>query len=162
MFDSKGQSGETITWMIATLIIIVALVISISVVQFTLKEKTFATSSSNLLVTKSLAGYLMSDDGKGVVFGQLKSKINPIRNRNSFDNFNRNFTRNLFFGIYGKSYPDYLWVGVLFNDLNYDVDASLISKKENLLGVSTATSEIVVGEIYLDKDKRIKLEGVKR
>ncbi|MFH1787233.1 MAG: hypothetical protein ABH811_00350 [archaeon] len=65
MFNKKAQVGETITWFVATIIIIVILAIAIFIVSSRIFENDKVLKvekiDSDLLVTKSLLGYLLTD-----------------------------------------------------------------------------------------------------
>ncbi len=109
--NKKAQIGETITWLVATVIIIVILVFSIFVTGFIGKDKEFETlPKKDLLATKSLSGYLLTSDDSGKkVFEQLKNEEN-------LDTFFNNFTGPLavriFKGLYQKDYPARIWLGI--------------------------------------------------
>jgi len=72
--NKKGQISETMTWVVATTAIIVVLILSISIVNLGFKEKSFSAQGgySDLLVTKSMTGYLSADGNK--VWEEVKDK----------------------------------------------------------------------------------------
>ena len=104
--NKRAQVGETMTWIVATIVIIVILVISIYIAGVSdITNKIFSREfeikgHNDLLVTKSLTSYLLTDDGKGVVFEQLKNKENPLTDMNSFSDFNKELPKNNFYKIY--------------------------------------------------------------
>jgi hypothetical protein len=64
MFNKKAQIGETMTWVIATIVIVIILGLSIFVVSFDVfkKSKKFdLNKESDLLATKSITNFLMSN-----------------------------------------------------------------------------------------------------
>jgi len=105
MFNKKGQVSETMTWVVATVAIIVILTLSVFIVQWGFKKKSFDVQSgtSDLLVTKSFMGYLLSDDGKGQqIWGQVKDKkIFPTPDVVSVD---KAFIKNVFLNLYKEKY----------------------------------------------------------
>lgn len=69
--NKRGQIGETMTWMVATIVIIVILGASIFIVSSGYKGKKkieISESKVDLLVTKSLSGYLAKENN----FNDLK------------------------------------------------------------------------------------------
>ena len=71
--NKKAQIGETMTWVVATLIIIVILGVSIFIVQFSLSKKEFVLFATNdLIVTKSVVSFL----SYGSNFNDLENSIN--------------------------------------------------------------------------------------
>ena len=77
--NNKGQISETMMWVVATIVIVVILGISIYIAGISgvlgLEKKVEIKDKSDLLVTKSFMGYLLSRDSSGKqVFEQLKDK----------------------------------------------------------------------------------------
>jgi len=107
MFNKKGQVSSTMTWVVATTAIIVVLILSILVVQFHFKNKKFENTKedSDLLVIKSMTGYLKT----GNAFSDLK-------NDGDFNNINGNLAKNVFEGLYSKEYPGF-WMGIYDRDI---------------------------------------------
>ena len=70
----KAQIGETMTWVVATIIIIVILGIAIFFVQFNLKDRKFIPFLSNdLIVTKSAIGFLKYDSNFQLIKNSIKN-----------------------------------------------------------------------------------------
>jgi hypothetical protein len=115
MFDNKkAQVGETVTWMVATVAIVIILVISVLVVSIgPFKNREFIESgTSDLLVTKSLAGYLLTED----VWNNLKDKkgiAGETVEKEIVDLF-----KNIFI-LYEKEYPHH-WIGIVTSDIVFN------------------------------------------
>jgi len=103
--SKKAQIGETITWVVATVIIIVILILSIFIAGFVGKDKEFQIlSKKDLLATKSLSGYLLTQNDSGEkVFEQLKNEEN-------LNDFNGHLAKKIF-GFYEDKYFG-IWLGV--------------------------------------------------
>ena len=173
MFDRRAQVGETMTWIVATIVIIVILFISIYVAGASdiakkvvgLGREFEIKGHNDLLVTKSLTGYLLTNDGNGVVFEQLKDKENPLIDMNSFSNFNKEFSKNIFYKIYEKDYPDYIWMGIIFTDFGTkEVKFFGTSSREVCSSESVATHKdiCITEQIKLDDIKIIEFIGANR
>lgn len=69
MFNNKhAQIGETLSWIVATAIIIFLLMISIAIVGLGKKEREIENEDKfNLVISKSLIGYLQTDEGTGKI-----------------------------------------------------------------------------------------------
>ncbi len=110
MFNNKNaQIGETITWVVATLIIIVILAFSIFIASFYLggdKSVSFS-EESDLLASKSLFSYLLTTSGEEKIYDQLKVEEN-------LNEFNGNLALRIFKSLYEDDYED-VWLGFVFN-----------------------------------------------
>jgi len=77
---NKGQVGETMTWVVATIIIIAILIISIyaaSILANTKKTLLYQKekTESDLLMEKSLFAYFLSDgEKKNLIYNKLKQQ----------------------------------------------------------------------------------------
>lgn len=70
--NSRGQIGETMTWMVGTIVIIVILTIAIFIVQFSLSKREFVPYTTNdLIVTKSAVSFLKHNSN----FENLRNSI---------------------------------------------------------------------------------------
>ena len=75
--NNRGQTGETITWIVATVIIIVILLVSILIASVYLgnAKKFSLTKQADSLASKSFFSYLLTKDSTGVnVYEQLKKE----------------------------------------------------------------------------------------
>ena len=109
MFNKKsGQIGETMTWIVATVIIIIILLISIFVATSYLgknKGADFLAKRSDLLASKSFFAYVLTENAEGqTVHEQLKNKGN-------LNDFNGNLAIKIFDELYGGEYPE-VWIGI--------------------------------------------------
>lgn len=100
--SKKAQLGETMTWVVATLTIIVILAISIYVVSFNIGERRFnVREESNLYAVKSVSSYMLTEG----VYEKLSE--------GAFTEKTGNFAVELFEGFYGDYYK--VWLGFYIN-----------------------------------------------
>ena len=101
MFNKKATVGETITWVIATVIIIVILLISVFVTTSFLsgnKKVDFSAKQSDFLALESFFAYLLTEDTSGqTIYEQLKEEGNLTQ-------FNGELALNIFNGLYSEDY----------------------------------------------------------
>ena len=104
LHNKKAVVGETLTWIIATLIVIIILAFSIFVTSLLVKsqgfggDRGFSTYNQNdLLVTKSLTGYLLTEDNGEKVFEQIKAE-------GDLNDFNGPLSLSIFLDLYKKDY----------------------------------------------------------
>jgi hypothetical protein len=84
MFNKKAQIGETITWIVATIVIIVILSFSIFIVSFNLKNKNFELKTeSDLISTKSISSFLNEDLNIELIKNSVES--------DNYDDFEKKF-----------------------------------------------------------------------
>jgi len=123
MLNNRGQIAGTITWVVATIIVIVVLIISISVVSLNLKYKKYITRGySDLLVTKSLTGYLLSDDGNGQIFWQIKDKKGyPINSGASLEKSNIDLAKFIFPVLYSQGNLANFWLGIVDDSCKFNL-----------------------------------------
>ncbi len=101
MLNKSGQAGETMTWIVATLVIIFILFLAIFATNLLSKQNEFeyAKSSglsdiysrnSDLLMTKSLITYFSLDEGEDKEF--LYSKLEEMdENKSFYGDFEKEF-----------------------------------------------------------------------
>jgi hypothetical protein len=106
MYNKKAQISEGITWIVATIAILIILLFSLFLTSFVLKNKQISSDFfSDTINQKSFLSYLLTsgDDG-GIIY----SKINADGNLN---NFNGNLAMKIFNGLYKDKYSE-IWIGV--------------------------------------------------
>ena len=104
--SKRGQIGETMTWIIATIIIIVMLTITIIVsdLSFGKNRKIQTDQNSDILASKSFFSYVLTKNAEDKnVYSQLQTEEN-------LNDFNGNLAIKIFNSSYGEEYND-LWVG---------------------------------------------------
>ena len=75
--NNKGQTGETITWIVATVIIVVILLVSILIASVYLgnTKKFSQTKQADSLASKSFFSYLLTKDNAEVnIYNELKKE----------------------------------------------------------------------------------------
>jgi len=107
MFNKKlGQIGKTITWVVATVIIIMILIVSIFVATSYLggSKKADFSKQTDILASKSFFAYLLTENTEGdTVYEQLRDEEN-------LNDFNGNLALNIFEEFYRKDYPYTIWL----------------------------------------------------
>ena len=111
---NKGQSGETMTWIIATIIIIVILLVSVYASYALAKGKKAVTLAKNpsliksgysfendLILLKSLTGFLSTKQDQEIYY--------KLKNEN-FDNVNGQLAKQIF--TQTKDNYNEIWVGI--------------------------------------------------
>ncbi len=112
LHNKKAAVSETLTWVVATIIIMVILVFSIFVVSLLKVGKTFGDKKfefdkgKDVFVTKSLYGYLLTKDNSGkIVFEQIGEE-------GDLNEFNGPLSINIFLRLYQKDYSRGIWLDV--------------------------------------------------
>jgi len=83
--NKRAQLGETMTWVVATIIIIVILVFSVFMISPITKNKKFESDKkTDLLATKDISSFLLEDSNVELI-------KNSVENEN-YDNFEEKFT----------------------------------------------------------------------
>ena len=81
MLSNKGQIAETITWVVATVIIFVTLVIFIFLSVSVSEAKNLSISG----VVEKVGGFLISDDIKGIERFKVKTIFASSLNDNNYE-----------------------------------------------------------------------------
>lgn len=156
MFNKKAQVGETMTWVVATIVIIVVLSFSILISINIFEDKEFEVEKkTDLLVTKSLTGFLLTEDNNGIKVFDL------IKNDEKINDFEGNLALDIFKKYYQKEgeYRD-VWFGINLKGSGY------FYRKNDYFGFrpSTRRGDIVIGysksslsKVELNSDKNLEL-----
>jgi len=156
--NKKAQIGETLTWVVATIVIIVILGVSIFIVSIHLKDKKFVIDKkSDLIATKSLTAYLLiphPETGKNI--------YTELRDGDNLNDFNGPWALKIFKEFYEKDYPGVVWLGfVLDRTLLPYVGNDYFGKPPTNLrpsGPGMAHHVSYISEkIQLNKDKELEL-----
>ena len=110
MSSKKAQVGETMTWVVATIIIVIILIVSIFVSTAYLgggKNVNFF-KRTDVLASKSLFSYLLTKDSEG------NQVYNQLKNEENLNEFNGNLGMEIFKEFYGEEYED-VWLGIILN-----------------------------------------------
>ena len=130
--QTKGQVAETMTWVIATVAILVILTIAIysaSVISKSNKTLNFNSNEPSILLRKSLQSYLITNDTN------QKSVFEKIEKNENFDSFSKKLS------------------GEIFNKNSEVFEVYLrLNNKKDLFGNSLGDFERVTGEIKLKEN----------
>ena len=107
--NKTAQVGDTITWLVATIVIVVILVVSVFAVSLFFDKNKLLKSqffkSADTLASKSLFSYVLTKDGAGdVVYQQLKTEEN-------LNDFNGQLADRVFKKFYEEEYFA-VWLGI--------------------------------------------------
>lgn len=102
----KAQISEGITWIVATIAILIILLFSLFLTSFVLKNKQIDNDFfSDAINQKSFLSYLLTQENSGgIVFSKIRADEN-------LDNFNGNLALKIFNGLYKEKYSE-VWIGV--------------------------------------------------
>lgn len=146
--NKKGQEGETLTWIFATILIVVVLFASIGVTTIITKKVvlTFSTGErADLLVTKSLVAYLLTLEGDKTIYENLS-------NSEDLNDFDGNLAVRIFRGLYSQRYSS-IWMGIGWRNNFFGA---------NILGIQKSPFPVrnrfpFVSEIIKIQDRDLKL-----
>ncbi|MBU2616803.1 MAG: hypothetical protein KKB79_02370 [Nanoarchaeota archaeon] len=113
-WNRRGQIGETVTWMVATVAIVVILLIAIfaSSFYFEGKNKSVSISGEDFSASVSFFSWLLTEDAEGNnVYEQLKGE-------EDLNEFNGELAVNIFEGLYGSDYFK-TWIGINFKGIGF-------------------------------------------
>lgn len=110
MKNKKAQTGEAITWLVATVIIVLILAISIFVSSLSFKNAKDIGffKKTDTLASKSLFSYLLTKDTEG------NNVHTQLKNQENLNEFNGNLGKEIFQKYYGSEYED-VWVGIILD-----------------------------------------------
>lgn len=166
IFSRRGQVGETVTWAVATLIIIVILLISVYLSGASdLAKRTLGTDkaitdlvNSNRIPQKSLFAFLATPEGDGIVYGR-------VRDSENFSEFEGNLAKDIFENFYEKEYPVGVWLGINFEGFGFRKNEYFGARPTNVRGSDFAGTEFVgynSFEIKLSDNKILELVLMKK
>ena len=149
----KAQIGETMTWIIATVIIILILVISITISNFSFgKDRNLKVEQdSDILASKSMFAYLLTSDSGKTVYSQIKEEGN-------LNDFNGNLAVKIF-NPFSEEYAG-IWFGITdqrdaFPTVSNDYFLTRRGIGEN--PYSRNNPDIILEEISLDENRTVAL-----
>jgi hypothetical protein len=155
-YGKAGEVGETVTWMVATVIIIVVLFISISATVtgvFNFKNFNYI-KQADTLASKSLFAYLLTESEKGIsVYSQLGSE-------NNFSSFNGQLAKDIFSEFYDEEYLA-VWVGFFRHRIVLPYESNEYFGKRpgegRKIGGLVAIVPHIKEEVKLNKDASVEL-----
>jgi len=108
MFNRRAQIGETMTWIVATVIIVVVLGMTIFIASASFgndkKPDIQEVSKTDIIASKSLFSFVLTKDSSGeIIYEQLKEDKN-------LNNFSGDLAERIFNDFYGEEYNQ-IWVG---------------------------------------------------
>jgi len=156
--NKKGQIGETLTWTVATIIIIVILAISILVVSFNFSSKKFVYDEHDLTVLKSMSAYLLTD-----------GNYNKLSHGGDLETFNDNgLATKIFQDNYREDYPDYNRLGIVHDGGYVITDYLFFGTEEQYreaptsYNLRTKEDTYILEEIKLNENQNFEFIGIKR
>lgn len=165
--NKRGQVGDTITWVIASLIIIAVLIFSVSIASgsdwvkqvIDLDKSVDYVKTVDSIAEKSLYGYLLTvSSGEKIVFDDLEED-------QDLDPYTGDLAENIFKELYGKDYPVAVWLGMNFEGKgNNFYFGERPATRAKIVGSQGKTSYLpldhISSEVYFDNDKSKFIELV--
>lgn len=155
MFNNKsGQVGETVTWLVATVIIVV--ILSASIFVSTIgpwgKKDVPLSEDVDYLTSKSFFSYVLTEETEGT------SVYNSFKEKGNFTEFSGELALKVFDGFYGEEYLD-IWVGVNFEGFGVRKNDYFGNRPVNLRGgdLHQRTVSNILEEVLLTENKTIEL-----
>ena len=155
--NKKAQVGETTTWIVATVVVIVVLAISIFIASSHLgKNKDVRVSSvSDFSVSESFFSYLLTKDNGKTIYKQLQDQgnLNEINGPLAV-NISNYFLKNY----------DTVWIGVTdkTNILFAPIANDYFLTRRSLGELPYRHEGTIIEEVRLDEDKSISLVMVRK
>ena len=144
--NKKAQVAETLTWVVATIIIVIILAISIFVSSLIPSTKSFSTETNvDLFAKQTLISYLLTKDSAGTVYNDI--------NQNNLTDMTGNLAATIFKNLYGGYYNSVIYFGLLDN-------AKQVLGQQNKYFTYTSIN-LEVGLFAPTIDYRIKLNNGK-
>ncbi len=152
--NKKAQTGTTLTWIVATIIIIVLLTVTIFLAQFSSSNKKVSFSSEkDTLVSKSFFGYLSTNNKD--IYNQIKiGDLNKQTGDLALEVFE----------IFEDEYPKGIWLGIILNDFPRDFKNQFFGSKPSLVrsGYLVDSSYIKADEtVWLNENKSLEIIALK-
>ena len=157
MFNKKlGQIGKTITWIVATVIIIMILIVSIFVATSYLggSKKADFSKQTDILASKSFFAYLLTENTEG------QTIYSKIKTDEDLTDFNGNLALKIFKEFYEEDYPVAIWLGIDFEGLGLPrTNKYFGSRPTSLRGgdIMQRRIDFVLEEAILNDDKWLEL-----
>jgi len=155
--NKKAQVSDALTWVVATVIIIVILLINIYISSLFagMKERGLQEYSDNqIVITKSLIGYLLTENEGERIFDMIK-------NETKINNENAKFATNIFLDLYDREYGrNEIWLGIV--EFSYESSGLLYQRHyptRNFANPEGSPLENILGKIKFDETTGIQSEG---
>ncbi len=160
--NKNAQVGETITWFVATIIIILILIFGVYIAGasgvakevFGLDKEVSYVGSVDRIAEKSIYSYLLTvDSSEKKVYDEIKTNLD-------FSISNGNLAKSIFDGYYTIDYPIAIWLGFNFEGIGvrkndfFGVKPTSIRNAGPDLGFSV---DFVRYSVAVDKDKLLEL-----
>lgn len=156
--NKKATVGETITWIIATIIIVIILFVSILATTLYLGKgkKTDFTRQGDSLAPESFFAWLLTEDSTGqTVHEQLK-------NGESLNEFNGNLAVKIFNEFYAGEYSG-VWIGIVpHSGIPIFIKNKYFGSEPDLVGDEYATMLVtkkpsLSQRVLLNEDKSVEM-----
>lgn len=158
MNNKRAQVSETMTWIVATVIILIILLVSVYLSSLVGQSKSFPIQNEfDLFSHKSLTSYLLTKDTTG------QTIYDEMKNEGSFNDFNGNFANKLFIGLYRGYYSESVFLGIYINRFFAPVQGNTYftvppgETPNSLLKPSDTNNVVIKDSILLSGDKAIQM-----
>jgi hypothetical protein len=157
MKNKKATVGETVTWLVATIIIVVILIFSVVILgAFFNNDKGIKLEGVDLLASKSFYSYLLTEDASGEIV------YNQLRDVGNLNEFNGELGKEIFEEFYGEEYLS-VWIGFFINRtfLPYVKNDYFGTRPTTVRGGDVYFGERfvphIIDSIQLDENKSVEL-----
>jgi hypothetical protein len=161
MINKKAEIGEGLAWIVATIAILFILFITLYAANILSDVKKLIdvkeARTKDLLVTKSLVAYLITEKEGSSIYEQLKQE-------QDLNEFNGKLAVRIFRDLYQRDYTRLIWMGLQKGNSYFGVRtlglSSILNERRSSTrsGVPPYQSEpSVTNQIKLSDDKNIEL-----
>ena len=159
MNNKRAQVSETMTWIVATVIILIILLVSVFLASLVGQSKAFpANNKIDLFAHKSITSYLLTKDASGEII------YNEIKNDGALNDFNGNLAKNLFINLYSGYYNKDVFLGIIMNRIFNPVQANSYftippgeTANSPLSHSSDEGNSVIDDSIPLNEDKSVQM-----
>jgi hypothetical protein len=159
MKNKRAQISETMTWIVATIIILIILLVSVFLASIVGQNKTFPIKNQfDLFAHKSFLSYLQAKETTG------QTIYDEIKNDENFNDFNGNLANKIFVNLYSGYYNSNVFLGINLNRLIAPIQGNNYfsippgETPSSLLSRSSDDRQVVIKDsIPLNENKAIQL-----
>jgi len=158
MNNKRAQVSETMTWIVATVIIIIILLVSVYLSSLVGQNKSFPVKNEfDLFSHKSLTSYLLTKDTSGQII------YDGVKNEGSFNDFNGNLANKILVGLYSGYYSENVFLGIYLNRFFAPMQSNNYftippgETPNSLLRLSDDRNVVIKDSIPLNEDKAVQM-----
>ena len=154
MMSKKAQVSEGLTWVVATIAIIIILLFSLFITSLVSGNKSPAENFfAYSFPQKSFFSYLLTTETEG------KTVYSEIKEEEKLNNGNGNLALRIFKQLYEKDYPVALWLGINFEGVGLRKNEFFGSNPSSVRGgdLFQRHADYISEKVNLNDDKWLEL-----